>query len=113
VEGDAGLLKMLMLLLVVSLLDAGVIVAAGADLTSTEYALRQPGLREANPIMQTPGNRCVLKLATTAAVIGIAHNLDSTGHKKAARILRWSAIIGWGGAAVWNMRQARTGGGIR
>jgi hypothetical protein len=97
---------MLALVLAVSLLDAAVVAAAGADLASTEYALRQPGLREANPLMQTPGNRVALKLATTAAVIGIARHLDAKGHRRGARVVRWAAIIGWGGAAVWNMRQA-------
>jgi len=97
---------MLALLLAVSLLDAGVVAAATADLASTEYGLSKPGLREANPLLQTPGSRAAVKLASTAVVLVVSRHLDTHGHKRGAKIMRWVAIIGWGGAAAWNMRQA-------
>jgi len=76
-------------------------LAAGADLASTQFAIGH-GATEANPVVQGSGNRAALKLAE---MVGLTL-LDTTIQKKnpkAARWLRWTVIVAYGGVAAWNL----------
>lgn len=87
-------------------LDVLVVASAGADVATTEWALRQPGLAEANPLMSTPAARVGLKTVATATVIVGTHELANHGHKRAAKVLKVLAILFWTGAATNNALQA-------
>lgn len=111
------------LLLVASLarcdtLDVLVGVSTAADLGSTEWALSRPvppgwTIREGNPVMASQGVRMGLKTAGTVGILIASHKLSSTGHKRASRVLRWSAVVVFSGLAVNNALQARRMGGGR
>ena len=84
--------------------------ASAADLASTEYALRKPGLAEANPLMQGPAFRYAVKAATTAAVLASYRELNRRGKKKAAKALALFAIAAWSAAAAHNLHMALSSG---
>ena len=92
------------------LLDAGVVAAGVADVVTTERALRHPGLREGNPLMQSPEVRIGAKTLVMAGVLAGTHVLEKRGKKGTARAVKIVVIALWGGAAVNNVlreRQAR------
>jgi hypothetical protein len=89
-------------------LQAGILGASAADLLTTEWAMQQPGLMEANPMLREPAARFVLKAAGTAAVWGSYRALRKRGKHKAAKIVAWTAIALWSGAAVNNALRARS-----
>jgi hypothetical protein len=97
-------------LLLASALSFAIVGASGADLATTEYALRQPGLTEANPLLREPLPRYALKVLGTAAVLGVRRELKRRKKDKAARILGVGAIILFSGAAVNNVWRARQAG---
>ena len=80
-------------------------LAASADLATTEIALRRPGLEEVNPFMQEPALRILGKTVVATGVIAGSRHLRKKGHRNAARVLCWSAVGLWLGAAVWNTHQ--------
>lgn len=72
---------------------AVLVVGAGFDLASTEWALSQcANCREGNPLGQTVERRVALKVATTAAVVVVCHRLRKGGHHRSATTLRWIAF---------------------
>lgn len=82
--------------------------ASAADLVTSEAALRQPGLVEGNPLMQSTGSRLAIKAVGTAGVLGVHRELKRRKKHKAAKILAIVAISVWGGCAVNNaIRAAR------
>ena len=81
--------------------------ASAADLATTEMALRQPGLYEANPLMRSTGSRLAIKTLGTVGVISIHRELKRRKKHKAAKILAITAIAVWSGAAVNNAIRAR------
>jgi hypothetical protein len=81
--------------------------ASAADLATTEIALRQPGLSEANPFMQTPATRVLLKTAGTVIVISAHRELKRRKKHKTAKIVAITAIAIWSGAAVNNAIRMR------
>ena len=89
-------------------LDGLVITSAAADLATTEWALRQPGLREGNPFMREPAIRYAGKALGTTAVLGGSRYLERHGHRGWSRAIRIGAAVLWGGLAVHNAVQARS-----
>ncbi len=93
------------------ILDVMVVTSAAADLATTEWALRGgPSLREVNPLMQTQGARVGVKAMAMVGVIGGARYFERRGHPKAAKLLKWAAVVAWSGLAVNNTIRARQGG---
>ena len=76
--------------------------ASAADLATSEIALRNPGLAEANPLMQSTGSRLAIKTLGTVGVISIHRELKRRKKNRAAKILAITAIAIWSGAAVNN-----------
>lgn len=78
-------------------------IAAGADLVTTEILIARGG-HEANPWgpMQTTAGRVGLKATVTAFVLWACEWLESTGHPRISRWVKWTAIGTWGAAATWN-----------
>jgi hypothetical protein len=85
--------------------SALLVVSAGADIVTTELALSRPGFAERNPAMQSRAVRVLSKAAAAGVTEAIARHFEHTGHKRAAKITRWTAIGLWGGAAIWNAAQ--------
>ena len=86
----------------------GLIIGASlADLASTEYALRTPGLEEGNPLLSSRGVRFAVKAAATGAVLWLHRSLEKRGRHGWARfLLVWSVAL-WAGAAAWNVSLTR------
>lgn len=79
-----------------------VVIGNFSDLASTELALRDPRLREGNPIMgQHRAQRIVLKAAGTAAQVWIVGKIGKE-HPKLAKCVGFSAGAFFGGVTVWN-----------
>ncbi|MGH7262226.1 MAG: hypothetical protein ACREI9_16440, partial [Nitrospiraceae bacterium] len=78
-----------------------------SDLASTEWALRQADVREANPLMSGgPEARIVLKsTAATLVFVGSDH-LHKKGHTRTALWLRIAVVAGYGYVTAHNLRQA-------
>jgi len=88
-------------------LDGLVVASAAADLYTTEVGLRQPGLREGNPLMQSAAARVGVKgMATVLTIVG-SHDLARRGHKRAGRAIKIGIIVLWSGAAINNAIRAR------
>ena len=85
----------------------GLIIGASlADLASTEYALRIPGLEEGNPLLSSREVRFAVKAAATGAVLWLYRSLEKRGrHGWARTVLIWTVAL-WAGAAAWNMSLA-------
>jgi hypothetical protein len=81
--------------------------AAGADILTTELALSRNGFAEANPMMGSRAARVLSKVAVVGVTEALARHFEHTGHKRAAKVSRWTAIGVWTGAAVWNTVQMR------
>ncbi|MDP3703685.1 MAG: DUF5658 family protein [Candidatus Omnitrophota bacterium] len=85
------------------------VVAAGADLGSTERCLGAGTCRELNPLLSLAVTKNAMffgatKMAITALVGWIVHELYAHGHPKIARALAWSSSGLWTTAAVRNAR---------
>ena len=91
-------------------LDIAVGLAAGADLASTEYALRTGQFRELNPFLQDQGARIGVKLAAATVVIWTSKKLEKDGHKGWSKGLRIGVVMIWGGVAAWNLHRLRDEG---
>jgi len=78
------------------------VVGAGADLISTEFALSR-GLAEGNPLGQKRSMRIAIKSVNTAFVMYLARKLENHGHDRAARGLRYTHIGVGFGLAGWNV----------
>lgn len=94
-----------LLLTALTLPEIGVGLAAGADLASTEVALRRYGLVEGNPALQEPAVRLLAKAAITTGVIAGSQALRRRGRHGTAKAVCWTAVGIWAGAAAWNVRQ--------
>lgn len=77
--------------------------SALADIISTEIALAQHGIDEANPLLRHQGARIATKAAVTAGLIIAARKLEANGRRDIAKWLRWPAIVVWAGASGWNV----------
>ncbi len=82
--------------------DAAVIAALSADVVSTHIARQRGGL-ESNPAYGSMGAQVIIQTGVTTVVLWQCHRWDQQGHRKAARIVRWSLVGLWGGAAAWNL----------
>jgi len=83
--------------------DSLILGASGADIITTEMALRRGGY-EANPLMREPGVRVLSKLAAGVIVVWAHRKLKRDGHSTKAKLVVIIAVVLWGGAAVWNVR---------
>lgn len=81
-----------------------------ADLATTEWALAQPGIAEANPLMRTRSARITLKVGAVAGQTYLANRLRRQGHPKAARVLAYVVAGANGYLALRNLRTARRAG---
>ena len=88
-------------------LDGLVITSAAVDLATTEWALGQPGMHEANPLLQGPPERALVKTAATVAVVAGGRYLERHGHRNWSRGVRIGIVVLWSGAAVNNAIRAR------
>jgi hypothetical protein len=87
-------------------LDLGLYAAASADLITTRIAFKTiPGVRDANPAIQGPTSALAVKAAATGGVLLLDRHLRRTGHPRAAKVLKITAIVAWGTCAAWNARQ--------
>lgn len=81
---------------------------AASDLVSTELALREPGTREANPLMATnTETRVAVKASVTALVFLASNHAHAKGHDKAALWLRIAVVAGYGYVTAHNLRHVR------
>ena len=86
----------------------GLIIGASlADLASTEYALRIPGLEEGNPLLGSRGVRVPVKLLYTGVTLWAYRALEKHGQHGWARFLLVWSIALWAGAAAWNVSLTR------
>ena len=86
-------------------------LAAAADLASTRYGLAHcPECREGNPIMSEPAVAIAVKAAAVAGTAYACDRLRKDGHRRAAKVLRWTVAGLWLGVAGWNVHEA---GGAR
>lgn len=76
---------------------------AGADLTTTEYALTQPGFYEMNPLMQDRWVRVGAKATMTTLVYWHTEKLRKT-NPKLALAYRVAVVALWGYAMCANLR---------
>ena len=88
-------------------LDGLVVVSAGADMYTTEAALRSPRLQELNPLGQSAAARVGLKTLGCVGVLAASKHLERHGHKRAGKVTKIVIIALWSGAAVNNHIQAR------
>lgn len=95
----------MLLLLLSSALALG--LAGSADLVSTELALRHSNLAEANPFMQSRAARIGVKAAMAGSVYAVSKELEKRGKKRAAKVVIWTVVGMWAGAAAWNTYQMR------
>ena len=58
-----------------------------ADIATTNRALQIPGIRQANPLMQSAASRYALRFAALGAGMGIAYAMHRTGHYKMERMV--------------------------
>lgn len=83
------------------------LAAAGADIVTTEAALRRPGAFERNPLLRGgPGERIAIKAATAGLAYGVHVYLAKRGHKKAAWLVT-AAYVGANVALAINNGRAR------
>jgi hypothetical protein len=83
-------------------------LANAGDLVSTELALRNPKVQEANPVMRGGlGERLALKLGTTAALTAADYGLQKAGHKNWAKAIRIGVPLILGGIAASNYANSR------
>lgn len=80
-----------------------ILIAAVADIASTEYALNHVGIKEGNPLLGNRAVRIVGKAAATGVILWATRSLESDGHPKAAKVLRLMTAGVWFGAAGWNV----------
>jgi hypothetical protein len=87
--------------------EAGMVMASGADLATTEYALRSGNpVMEGNPLLRDQAGRLAIKAAGTALLVYAYRKLKGK-NETAARILAVCAMAGWSVIAMWNFRMAR------
>jgi hypothetical protein len=89
-------------------LDFAVVGAAAADNITTELALREPGLREGNPLLQSPAARVGVKGAAVIFGLAGAHHLKTHGHPRAAKVVKIVLVVAWSGAAINNTIRMRS-----
>lgn len=86
-----------------------VIGSALADIATTEYFLRNnPALAEGNPLAQSTATRVGIKTGATVGILMLARHFDRRGAHKTARVIRWTTISMWSGAAGWNLHLGLT-----
>ena len=90
----------------VALFTAGAV----ADLISTEIALRNPNVREGNPLAQTRASRAGLKVAEVA-ILTAATAAIGQKHPRGAALFAGAVFASRLGIAAWNLRQATKGAG--
>ena len=80
--------------------------ASGADVATTEWALRQPGVYEANPFMRNRGVRIATHALVPAAAWWTSRWMQQHGRRKAALFLRIGVTVAYGVLAVHNAHVA-------
>lgn len=75
-----------------------------ADYVSTEIALQRGGVREANPLMQSPAARAALKAGSTALGVWAVRRI-APRHPKVAAVFGYTVGAAMGALAVSNLRQ--------
>jgi len=78
--------------------------SSAADVASTEWGLRQPGVFERNPLMGNRSLRIGVHVATPAAVWWLTERMHRQGQKKVALIVRISVVAAYGYATLHNLR---------
>ena len=108
-NGGGGLVRLVLLVSLVMLTapradadrtleEALVVVAAGADLASTEIAIAR-GAEETNPLGQERWQRIALKSGVTVGILALARKLgDDRG-----KWIRLTTMGVWFGATGWNI----------
>lgn len=82
-------------------------LGAAADEASTRHALAScASCREVGPF-RAPAARYGAKALVVAGSAVACDQLRKGGHRRAAKVLRWSMTALWLGVAAHNMRQAR------
>lgn len=84
-------------------------IGAFADAYSTEMALRNPGVREANPLLQSRNTRFGIKAAEIATLTLIDHAIarKHKGTAKAMRIVVFASRIALAAHNLSNANKAR------
>lgn len=87
-------------------LGAGMFIASGADLASTELALRRPGIEEANPFQRNGAVRAISHAAAPALMYYVTDRLRDGGRPKLALLARIGFTVGYGYIVMHNLRTA-------
>jgi len=81
-------------------------LAAGVDYAVTRVYVDR-GYTELNPTQSEPALALVTKAAVIGATTATCGKLRRSGHRRAAKILRWGVASIWLGAAAYNYGRAR------
>ncbi len=87
---------------------AGMFIASGADLASTEYALSLPGIHEANPLQRNRSIRFLSHAAAPVAMYYLTEKLHDSGKPKLALLARIGFTVGYSYVVMHNLRTAAT-----
>ena len=85
---------------------AGMIIAAGADLASTEYGLSRPGVYEVNPVQGNRSTRILTHAAVPALMYFVTEKLHDSGKPKLALLARIGFTVGYSYVVMHNLRTA-------
>lgn len=85
---------------------AGMFIAAGADLASTEYGLSRPGVYEVNPVQGNRNLRLLTHAAVPAFMYFVTDKLHDKGKTKLALLARIGFTVGYSYVVMHNMRTA-------
>lgn len=80
----------------------GMFAASAADVATTEWGLRHPGLDEGNPLVSNRSFRMAAHIAAPAAVWWTTERIHKSGHRRLALILRIGLMAAYGYAAARN-----------
>ena len=85
---------------------AGMFIAAGADLASTEYGLGRAGVYEVNPMQGNRSMRILTHAAVPAFMYFVTQKLHDRGKPKLALLARIGFTVGYGYVVMHNLRTA-------
>ena len=85
---------------------AGMFIASGADVASTEYALTRPGVYEANPLQRNRTVRILTHAAVPALMYYFTAKAHDSGKPKLALLARIGFTVGYSYVVMHNLRTA-------
>lgn len=85
---------------------AGMFIAAGADLASTEIALTRPGLYEMNPVQGNRAVRVLTHVAAPAVMYYVTNKIHDSGKPRLALIARIGFSVAYSYVVMHNLRSA-------